>query len=89
MQVTEQQVKDWLEHPVTQAFQEALDQHNLVWQEQGAGASPSATADQTHAAVAKREGMILGIQQACRPMDLMNQYGLVLVDDEEEQEEAA
>ncbi len=69
---------------MTKAFLEALDQHNLTWQEAGATASPSITADQTHAAVAKREGMLLGIQQAGQPMALMDQYGLVEADEEEE-----
>ena len=85
MEVTEIALKDWLDHPVTKAYLEALDQHNLTWQNAGATAAPSITADQTHAAVAKREGILIGIQQACRPVDLMNQYGLVLLDDDEEE----
>lgn len=85
--MTELQVQEWLSHPVTQAYLEALDQHNLAWQAAGAAASPSITADQTHAAVARREGILLGIQQAGNPMALMDQYELI--EAEEEQEDAA
>ncbi len=79
-------MEEWLSQPVTRAYLEALYRFDLKWQAAGAGASPELTADQTHAAVAKREGVLVGIQNAARALALMEEFDLVEFPEETEED---
>lgn len=79
-------MEEWLSHPVTKAYLDALYQLDLKWQAAGAGAAPELTADQTHAAVAKREGVLVGVQNAARATALMEEFGLIEFPEETEED---